>query len=316
VLLSIAILTVLFVLVVIPFLPGLCEIVRPRDDGRLELDAAYTRDPQFFAHRFRARFGFFFADSDRTDWTARARPTNDVRVTSIVHVRGGVHDHRTVLASTSIEGGTAVQLGECYAGRSIVLGPNSRATALLTEGTLRLQPDCTIESWLNSGTEIWAESGCDLGRSASCGGALHIAQGVRFHRLWGNPIASYPITGTAFPALEPANLFGEVGDVVVAGDYEIPPRTIVHGSIWAGARILVGAGARVYGNVIASTELIVQTGAALYGHVVSRTLVTLGPGSCVGTAQNAKTVYGNRVVLAGGVQVHGSIVTERGGSVE
>jgi hypothetical protein len=307
------ILATLLALVVVPFLPGLRELLWPRDNGRLELDEAYGRDPQYFARRFRVRFAGFFAGQNFAGATAAPKSSERVRLASSLHVRSGITAPRTTLASISIEAGSTVRLGECYARHSISLGASSHATSLLTDGTLRLDRGCTIADWAVSAADMWAEIECDLGRSATCGGTLRLARGVRFRRLFGNPITTYA-TAHALAHTNSPHRFGETGDVVVTGDYEVAARSTVHGSIRA-KRVLVAAGACIFGNVLATGDVTLEGSAALHGHIFSAGVVTLGPGSQIGTALHNKTVHGNRVIVAAGVSVHGSIVTNRGGTV-
>lgn len=305
-LLSILILAGLLAVVTIPFVPGVLEILRPRDDRPLALDRSYARDPFVFARDFRAKVESLLAI-----------PTSkDVRIASIFRIGNGVHDRRTVLASTLIETGTEVQLGECYARRSVTLGPSSRASAVLSEGTLRLLHGCSIERWTHSAADTYADAGCDLGRAATSAGKLHVERGVRFQRLYGNPISSYPAPLTTSPVLDPTVLAGEEGDIETNGDSEVPSGAVIHGSIRSRSAVRIGSGAQIHGNVIASAEIIVETHAVILGHVFSPAFIRLGANSRVGSSLSAKTVYGSRVVLTAGVRVFGSIVTDRGGFIE
>jgi hypothetical protein len=312
-LLSISILAALLVVITIPFLPGLFEILWPRDDSPLALDRSYARDPYFFAHDFRTKFESLLAIPS---WTQSDCPSKDVRVASIFRIGNGVHDRRAVFASTLIETGKEVQLGECYARRSVTLGSSSRASAVLSEGTLRLLHGCSIERWTHSAADTYADRACDLGRSATSAGMLHVERDVRFQRLYGNPISSYAGPFTPSPVLDRIALTGEEGDIETTGDCEIPPGTVIHGSIRSRATIRIGSGAQIHGNVIASAEIIVEPEAVVLGHVFSPAVIKLGVNSRVGSSLSAKTVYGNRVVLAAGVRVFASIVTDRGGFIE
>jgi hypothetical protein len=303
-LLSILILAGLSAVVMIPFVPGVLEILRPRDDRPLALDRSYARDPFVFAHDFRVKFE-----------SLRARPSKDVRIASIFRIGNGVHDRRVVLASTLIETGTKVQLGECYARRSVTLGPSSRASAVLSEGTLRLLRGCSIERWTHSAADTYAEAGCDLGRAATSAGELHLERGVRFQRLYGNPVSSYAAPPATSPLPDPVVLAGEEGDIETNGDSEVPSGAVIHGSIRSRS-VRIGSGAQVHGNVIASAEIIVEPRAVILGHVYSPAIIRLGADSRVGSSLTPKTVYGHRVILAAGVRVFGSIVADRGGFIE
>jgi cytoskeletal protein CcmA (bactofilin family) len=312
-LLSILILTGLLATVAVPFVPGILEILRPRDDRPLGLDRSYARDPFVFAHDFRAKFESLLATPS---WVQSDRPSKDVRIASIFRIGNGVDDRRAVLASTLIETGTEVQLGECYARRSVTLGPSSRASAVLSEGTLRLLHGCSIERWTHSAVDTYADAGCDLGRAASSAGRLHLERGVRFQRLYGNPVSSYAAPSTTRPVLNPLVLTGEEGDIETNGDTEVSSGAVIHGSIRSRAAVRIGSGAQIYGNVIASAEIIVGAHAIIFGHVFSPAIIRLGANSRVGSSLTAKTVYGNRVILAAGVRVFGSIVADRGGFIE
>jgi cytoskeletal protein CcmA (bactofilin family) len=311
-LLSILILAGLLAVVTIPFVPGVLEILRPRDDLPLALDRSYARDPFVFAHDFRNKFASLLTTANAAQ---SEHPMKDVRIASVFRIGNGVRDRRAFVALTLIETGKDVQLGECYARRSISLGPSSRASAVLSEGTLRLLPGCTIERWTHSAADTYADAGCDLGRAATSTAGLHLERGVRFQRLYGNPIFTYaPLTTS--PVREPMVMTGEEGDIETNGDCEVPSGTVIHGSIRSRWAVRIGSGAQIHGNVIASAEIIVEPDAMILGHVFSPAIIKLGKNARVGSGLSSKTVYGNRVVLTAGVRVYGSIVADRGGFIE
>ncbi len=312
-LVSILILATLLAVVTIPFMPGLFEILRPSDDRPLALDRSYARDPFVLAREFRAEFQSLLAIPS---WRHTSSPSKDVRLASVLRIANGGHERRAVFATTSIETGTEARLGNCYARQSVTLGPNSRARAVLTEGSLRLMYGSSIERWCHSAVDTYAEAACDLGRSATSEGTLNAERGVRFQRVHGNPVCTYADVLTSGTAMEQLVLAGEEGPLVTNGDCDIPAGTVIHGSIRSRAAVRVGSAAQVHGNVIASGEIVLEPHAIVLGHVSSPADIRLGANSRVGSSLNAKTVYGSRVVLAAGVRVFGSIVTNRGGLIE
>lgn len=312
-LLSILMLAALLAIVTIPFVPAVFEILRPRDDQPLALDRSYARDPFALAQEFRTKFQLLLAGPTSAQTESFSK---DVRLASVFRVANGGQERRAVFASTLIETGTEARLGDCYARRSVTLGPGSRARAVLTEGTLQLLHRCSIERWSHSTADTYADTACDLGRSATSEGMLRVGRGVRFERLHGNPVCAYADPSTSGPAADPLILTGEDGPLVTDGDCEIPAGTVIHGSIRSRAAVRVGSAAQVHGNVIASGEIVLEPYAIVLGHVSSPGDIKLGANSRVGSSLKAKTVYGNRVVLAAGVRVFGSIVTDRGGFIE
>ena len=66
--------------------------------------------------------------------------------------------------------------------------PTCDLRTLACDGEVRLGAGARVHRWLDADRDVWAAEGCDLGAYCATAGALHLADGVRFTRLFAEPI--------------------------------------------------------------------------------------------------------------------------------
>ena len=283
----------------IPLLPGLREVRRPRDDGRLEIPDGYTREPRYFGRAGRASVAERLADA----------PAVPVRIAA------GAREGGDVLGRGDVTVGDGARVANVFAGGDLTCGIGSIARAACSDGDATFAANCTIARWVDAAGDLRVGRGSDLGVSAAAGKTVALGPNVRFGRVYGSPVAvapdaesddSAPVDGARTIGANAAPI-----DIIERGDLTVAPGAIVTGSIKAYGSIVVGANARVTGNVVSRADVILCDGAAVDGHVFAEDYVRTGRDARVGTAALQKTAFAGREIrLGGGTTVHGWIVCD------
>ena len=337
-------LIVLFLaLLAFPLVPGIRELVRPRDDRPLEIDVDATLDPRQPGRSFREGLASFRA---RAGSEVPFRGTVDLERPSgeAYEIHGDLlvapdeHGPALMIALGKADVGERARLGELYVQGDGRLAAGVRVRAVATDGDLRLGPACVVEQWLDVEGTADVGARCDLGRQASAAGRLHLGGGCSFRRLWGHPVST-ETDGSASERMdtatpdEPGTKLDDVvmwtgrrlsvprgltldRDLVVHGDVHLSAGAHVRGSVKAYGRLHLATGVKVDGNLICRRSIAIDGQAEIRGNVFSEGDVVIGPGTTIGAPGGFKSVYAlGRVELAAAVQVYGWIVSEGAGVV-
>jgi hypothetical protein len=316
-------------LLTLPLVPGLLELLRPRDDKPTELDLLATVDPREAGTRLRrALVGAEAAGASRA-----GPPVAEVRAE--LRLPAGAKAPPLLRVTGEAEVGERARLRDLYVHGNARLGPGVRVRALAADGDLALGPGCVVEDWIDTEATAWVGQRCDLGRSASAAKGLHVGEGCTFRRLWGLPVTVDAPTHTAgsAPAVRgdvtiedfvlwvgrrltlPPGLVLE-RDLVVHGEVLVGAGAVIRGSLKAHGAIHLGEGVQVEANVIGRRGIHIERGTRIAGCVYADGDVFIGPGAQVGRPQGFKSVYSaGHVTLAPDVLVFGWVVAERGGAV-
>jgi predicted acyltransferase (DUF342 family) len=174
--------------------------------------------------------------------------------------------------------------------------------------------------WIDAEGDIDVGADSDLGLSASGGARVRLGERVRFERVWGSPVMS--VTRAAAPfvldrharTVVDAKLVAAGESVVLHGPARVARRTYVPMDLKVHGSLAIEAGVHVGGNVIARGDVTVASDVSLGGNIFAEGDIRLGPGTRVGRAGAAKTVYATgQVLVADNVEVFGWIVSEKGG---
>jgi hypothetical protein len=326
-------------LLALPLVPGLRELLRPRDDKPTEIDLLATVDPRDAGARFRQAL----RGGESGDASPRAPGAGGSRggppapeILAELRLAAGAKAPPLLRVRGAAEIGDGARLRDLYVHGDARLGSGVRVRALAADGDLALGPQCVVEDWIDTEATAWVGPRCDLGRSASAAKELHVSEGCTFRRLWGLPVTvDAPATvsvwsepaGRADVTIEdfvlwvgrrltlPPGLVLE-RDLVVHGELRVGAGAVIRGSLKTHGAIRLGEGVQVEGNVIGRGDIHVEGGARIAGCVYAEGDIFIGPGAQVGRPQGFKSVYSaGRVTLAPDVLVFGWVVAERGGSV-
>ncbi len=339
-------------LLVLPFVPGLVEIRRPRDRYPLLVDLAYAKDPRYLGRRLRellrggleseagdlaGTHDIQMSKPDRVEVTGPLALAPDSVCETVMYVQG------------DLDAGAASRLrDDAYVLGSAVLRANCDVRTLACDGEIRLGAGTRVRRWLDGDHDIWAAERCDLGAYCATAGALHLADGVRFTRLFGEPILTHgarprppvalppdlpPLPRPERPRNELTASIDEAlawhagdltlapdsrqeGDAVVRGDLCLERGAVLRGRVRVHGTCRLDAGSVLDGDIYADGDVVLGDDVTVTGTVFTQAQVTVGRGTQVGRPGAVKSVVGNRgVVLGAEVVVHGQVHAEHEGRV-
>jgi hypothetical protein len=329
----VALLLGLFVFaMLLPFIPGIRELRRPRDTLSLPVDDGYIRNPRHFARALRNRLAPQVATA-KGEGEISLRRHERITIYDLLVVPPGATAPDLLVVRHDLDAAAGASIREAWVQGDAYVGAGVRMRGLACDRSLRLGPKCSVDRWVDSEHDTHVEPGCDLGMSATAGGVLRISPGCTFRRLWGQPIRTL---GGRLSDSEPEPRRTIEHDVVWARDrLSVPPGALVDAGIVAYGRLVIGRGAVVRGTVKAYGELVIDDAARIEGDVIGRSSVRLGKGSrvdgnvfterdvyvgadvSVGREGAFKTVFAARhVTLGPHVSIYGWVVAELGGKVE
>ena len=333
-------------LILVPFVPGLIEVWRPRDRYPLPVDMDYVKDPRHLGRSARA----LLAAALRGDQGPPGRRTVTLSKVEAVEV----HDRLDVSAGASL---SAIQLArgpmvvgeratcdrDLYARAGARIGEGAVLRTLACDGRAALGRGVRIARWLDVEGDAHVGPQSHLGASAAAAGFLELADGVTFERLWGAPVRTAGFRGArelppapapfALPdvleirdledlaSLHRGDLVvgpGETFDrpLVVRGDLRVETDAVVDRTVKVYGDLTLAPGALLLGDAFVEGAVVVGEGAAVRGCVFSQRSVELRRGARVGAPGLVKSVVGKRsVTLAGDVAVHGYVLTDGRGCV-
>jgi predicted acyltransferase (DUF342 family) len=331
------------VLLVLPLVPGIRELIRPRDDRPLEIDLDATVDPRQEGRSFResmapllARAGDAIPFRGPVDLEDPAGKAYEVHRDLLVPADGRSPALLVVLGKAEI--GERARVNFLYVQGDARLGADSRVRSLAADGTLVLGPGCLVERWLDVEGAADVGARARLGHQASAAGRLRLGPRCVFRRLWGLPITTEAALPTverreaAAPAAAETTLdevvmwsgrrltmprgFTLDRDLVVHGEVHVSSGNRVRGSIKAYGRLHLGSGAEVDGNLICRRSIQIDGPATIRGNVFAEGDIVIGPGTTIGQEGGFKSVYAlGHVELAADVRVFGWVVAEGTGVV-
>ncbi|NBX02651.1 MAG: hypothetical protein EBR02_01025 [Alphaproteobacteria bacterium] len=222
---------------------------------------------------------------------------------------------------------------EVYSYGTLTTGNNSHFRALLAEDAINIAPNCTVLRWVHSGTDLSVGAACSLFGRASAAQTISIGENCQFERMnaptivFGKP--------TAAPTFNAAILrktldLPNVKDIyegrwVVNGDLDLPVNSLFDGDLIASKKMFVGQGShitgslksnkdmhiatgtRIDGAVFSSGSLYIESGCQIAGPVIAESTLFVERGTVIGTPAVLTSVSAPRIVVSGGVVMHGTI---------
>ena len=315
-LLNLAIFGLLFGL---PLIPGLLEILKPRDDTSLSLNSNYARNPHFFGDSMRAKVAPLLSQRGRESpyevpFLGRRGERAHLAERIIVPPRNATED--VLIAFDHLEIKPDASLLDGYGIGSVTASDRTFARTLLSDGDVRLGSGCKVGRWIDAAGALRVGESCDLGRSATAGKRFTIGAGTRFTRAFGMPIIAQgdaPITEAEGGAAKKSTISS---DLVGHHDVRVDAGCVVSGSVKADGSLTIGAGAHIKGNAIARGSVMIERGARIDGHVFTEEWLTIGPRVRIGMPGSSRTAYGAfGVKLSPTAQIFGWLVSDRNGRV-
>ena len=337
----------LLLIFLLPFIPGIRELILKRDVAPLSVKSDYVKNPHYFAESFKGRMQPFMATVGIAAGLnyVKLSKTEAVATLGFEAVPDGARFTDVCYADHDLRTGREVSFAkELYVHGDVVMGSENELRALACEGNVRLGSDSRIIRWLDATGSIHAEMNCDLGISVSCAGCLSLEQGVVFRRLYAFPVRAGEELAASRLEAAITDISAELsvcdGAVLTASGgadrniSDVPPRSNIAGSIITETSLVIGDGAvvcghiktyrnltlgenvTVAGNIFAEGSVHIGAGSRIQGIVFTQDNVWLGPGVCIGAPGKIKSVVArNGISLDEGATVYGYISTEGEGIV-
>lgn len=340
-----------FILVALPFFPGMMELRKPRDSAPLFINMHYIKDPKYLAASFK---NLLVKALEKTGLEPGMKEVNlskkeKVEVAVSKNISDGEKVEHIIYAGEDFKTGKDVTLEkEIYAVKSAVIGENNVLRAIACDGNLLISSGTGISRWISSGGEMKIASGCSAGNLCSCSGKLEINRDSSFKALYGLPVYTYGIKGGLdgkdFPGeslktdTKPAyNEISAIDDVAMyfrGRELTIPPNSLVERDIIAKTNMVLRKGCRISGNIkvygdifleednvvdgniFAEGSIFVGENCRVTGTLFSQNIIRFEKNVRVGRKDKVKSVIGKKgVEMTENNVVYGYILTEGRGRI-
>lgn len=328
----------LIAFILIPFLPGIVELLRPKDEKAFALNMNFTKDYKYFGNSFHEILESGLRTHHVTEpgeYTLVLSKPEKVRVVE----SEGVSDKKTIdeilYVLVDFASGSCAQFKkEIYVKGACAIGDRNTLRALYCEGDLVIGEGTTVVRWVDGNGDIEIKEHCRLGISVATHQRLAVARNCSFSRMFGLPIATYK---TKLPAVPPPNQVRNISNstiVITKEEIVIPPLTqierdivthhkivlreksFVKANIKSYRDIIIEKGSWIVGNLLSEGNVIIETGCTILGNVFSQGYVELGNAVQVGQEGKIKSIIAKKgVAVEGNVNIYGYIMTEGEGKI-
>ncbi len=329
---------ILMVFILIPFLPGMKELFRPKDEKPLALNINFSKDYKYFGRSFQkilenglgtkkitepGEYTLFLSKPEKVRVVARERAEGNKTTDEILYVLGDFSS-----------GNRAEFRKEIYVKGSCDIGERNTLRALYCEGDLVIGKGTVVIRWVDGDRDIEVKEGCRLGMSVVSPQRLDVAHDCSFSRMFGLPITTYQAQPPSIPRDIQVKNISDTTMVITKEEIIMPPLTTIprdlvthqrvvlreksfaKASIKSYRDIIIEQGSRIEGNLFSEGDVIIGAGCIILGNVFSQGRVEIGNGVHVGEKGQIKSVIGKKgVFLKGNVALYGYLMTEGEGKV-
>jgi predicted acyltransferase (DUF342 family) len=325
--------------ILLPFLPGIKEVVKPLDASPLSINMNYSKDPRYFGTSFKEILKKALGTEDLSDRTQLITLSKNETVEIVSNKTippASAVDHVLYVTGNLISPEDVTFHKEIYVLGKVSIGAKNMLRALAAEGKISLAHKTTVIRWVDSEGSIVVEDTCDLGWSVSSGHKLTIGPTCRFRRLYGMPIITWGREAKyESPYTEQA--YEEIGDAAIISDKEwtvFPPLTkidkavisrqnlrikqkcLLSEDVKTNHKLVLEEGVRIKGNVFAESGITIGPSARILGNVFSQGDIHIGKGTKIGNDGLTKSVVARgEVILNQDVVIYGYVVSGKKGMV-
>jgi predicted acyltransferase (DUF342 family) len=329
------------ILLLLPFMPGIFELIRKKDAEPLFISMDYLRNPRYFGKSFkrllhRATAGFTLSPGMRD---VQLSKNEKVELTHSIKIPADKEINHIIYTIGNLISGNQVQFKkEVYVTGDASIGPNNTLQALAGDGNISIEEGVKFQRWLDGEGNIEVGRNCSLGISVSSGGRLRLAEDCIFRRLNGMPI----ITGNQIAAtadipgrsslsgelLTPSTAFIRKKDtfiphgtvindnVVFRQDVKIGSDSILKGTIKSYGKIILEDNVTIDGNIFADGDIFIGRKAKIGGHIFSQASICISEQTIISSPEKIKSVIGKKSVkIEKDVVIYGYVTTEGDGIV-
>lgn len=346
-------LTFLFflLLLLLPFLPGIVELVKPKDALPLFIKMDYFKDPRYFDRAFKRilngaleKIGF-----EPGMKQVKLSKNETVEISDSKMVRDGESISHIIYVKKTFTSGKDVRLNkEIFAAEAATIGEKNILRALACDGNVVISNDTKIIRWVGSEGNIKVGSKCILGVFCSCKGKLEINKDCLFKALYGNPVVTYGMqAGGVNPkaetqlkeeAVQPGRAevrtiedvawyasekdfiispFTRVDkDIIVKNNLTLKKGCAVKGSLKTYGNIVLEEDVTVDGNIFAEGDIIIGKRCVISGNLFSQNRILIADNARIGREGVVKSIIGKKdIKLNQNTVIFGYMRTEGTGRV-
>jgi predicted acyltransferase (DUF342 family) len=338
-------LTVFVALLFLPFVPGLIEVYKPRDQYPLPVNMEYTKDPRYLGKSAWSIVRKALAEHKDADGlheiTMHKEETVEVSGDRVVPRKSKLETLVYARGDLTLQEGVVAEHDLFVEGAAHV-APGCQIRALACEGDVTLRRECTVTRWLDAVGAVDVGPECSVGVSLSSTRRIRLDTGVKFRRLFGDPIetagASDAVAAAPAEPYRPRRpekietvedtVVLEAGDhridpgreierpLVVKGDLDVGKDAVLWGSVRVYGKTRIESGAVFHGNVFTEGPVEVGEGVTILGNLFSQDEIRLARGVRIGRSGHAKSVIARMGLhLSPDVRIFGYVVAEGEGTV-
>ena len=331
----------LIFLFLLPFLPGIAELVRKQDTDPLFISMSYVKDPRYFGKSFRRliRHASEGLSAGPEIHDVLLSKKEKLQVVELGNIPDGAEINYLLYVKGSLSSGDRVRLiKEVYVTGDTSIGSNNVIRALAVDGNVRVGEGSQFERWLDASGAIDISKGCNLGISMSSSRTLCLAPNCQFRRLYGQPIVTSNNAITRRTVLErsvPRALLlprqqsfirrneGVIeahsiinSNTVFSQDVQIGCGCIFRADIKSYGKLVLEEDVRVDGNVFADGDILIGRGANIKGHIFSQGAVHICEQTVTSYPGAVKSIIAKKSIrIEQNVTIYGYVVTEGDGRI-
>jgi acetyltransferase-like isoleucine patch superfamily enzyme len=330
-------------MIVLPFVPGLTEVWKPKDRYPLPIDMDYSRDPRYLGKSARKIFKrglkgktnepgthtIIFSTDEVVEISNKRKVEDSTVITNVLYINEELESEPGVHFENDI-----YSLGE------VTIGEDNLVRTIAGDSNITLGKGSTVVRWIDSEKDIFVESGCDLGHSTSAVGSIKLSNDVHFRRLFGSPVSignsktvsiqsSVPVVYPKdiesiadIATYKPSDTKIESGyttskSIIADHDVKTGDNCTFGGSIKCHGDLEIGDNCTVSGNLFAEGCITIGKNCKIRGSVFSQCGVTISEGSQIGVPDEYVSVIGKQaIVLKDNINIYGYLLTEGQGVVQ
>jgi predicted acyltransferase (DUF342 family) len=327
------------ILVVLPFLPGIMELVQPQDDRALSINMDYSKDPRYFGNSFKGLLNRALGTQSMRVGTQQISLSKEETVEIIPQANIPAKkkvDHLMVVTGNFTSLADVTFHKEIYVTGEASIGERNTLRALAAEGRVSLASSTKVIRWIDSEGEFVADASCELGWSISSAKKLRIGPDCFFRRLYGMPV----MTQKEAPEQEISpteRKYEDIEETAFLSDKDwtiIPPHAkidkalifrqnlkikrhcVLNEDVKTYKKLVLEEGVQIMGNVFAENGIQISSDARIFGNVFSQETIHLGRGTQIGLPGAVKSVVARgEVILDRNVTIYGYVVAGKKGRI-
>jgi predicted acyltransferase (DUF342 family) len=344
-------LIIFLLLMLLPFIPAIKELLKPKDFHALFIKMDYSKNPRYFDRAFKNLLEQALRKTGDGPGLKRVQLSKAelVEVSDSKTVPDNENVNNILYVKGNFVSGKRVRLNkELLVKESAVIGEKNILRAIACDGSITISDGTKITRWVGTDGNITVGQGCVLGKICSCGGLLEINKECLFQALYGNPIITYELPDGNLNSVEATNEKEKLarsvpsggkniedfawyssekqfsipafkiieGDIISKNNLTLKKGCVVTGSLKAYGNVVLENEVTVNGNIFAEGEILVGANCSIMGDIFSQSYIRIARGVFVGKEKTTKSVIGKKgVELTCNATIFGYVLTEGTGRV-